>query len=511
MNEARDQFNPADFWPDAEKMLDRHFRRKRIIKWSIVTAFVSAVLVLVAFWALDIPQSAVVQTGADQRKVETKPVKSSNAEKTVDADDSSLGTSPKNAKQQQGSEMHEQAVNSENIHAKNVEKGLNKQQRFASKSKKSNRAERVEANLKSEANHVLSEQGNPTSKQVNYKAESPTGVVLEKASKAAVVDAPISELPISNNEKQENSQKSALGISGLDVLKPLNLLENPGPEINHSVILENRDEKKKCSPKSWNVEANWGVMRNFVHHRGGNDAYRMRRADEEKTAYTFTQGLGVRKKIGNWSVYGGLEHSTYGENTQYKNLVDGEIPAIEGTVILNYDSTIVNRNIYYLGNEFQESVLVINTDSLITYDTLFSSGSVTGNLPEGYSGSRNRYTYFEIPVSMSYSVWKSRRLSIDGFAGISVGILQQARGQMLNGSNTAFLDLRARETLNKYLLNYRGGLSLHYAFYNGISISLAAEYRGMARSIHTVQSGLNSRYRGAGILVGLSYPISQRP
>lgn len=511
MNEPRDQFNPADFWPDAEKMLDRHFRRKRIVKLSIITACVSAMLVLIAFWAVNVPRSNDVKTDNTDRKFELNTIGAPSAEKTADTKNSGVETTLKNSTQGYSAAMIEQVENTDNNRADQVMKGQNNKALVTVPSEKLNRSENVEANLKLARKINTRKPEIQQSNHIENSAQSPVAVDLKAESNAYVVDAPISELPNSKDGKKEKMPTEESDISGLNVLKPLNLLANPMPEIGYTNVPEYRVENKKRSPQSWNIGANLGLMRNFANHQGGNESYRMRRADEEKAAYTFTQGLGVRRIMGNWSVYGGMERSTYGENTNYNNIVDGEIPNIQSTVSFNYDSTIVNRNIYYLGNEFQETVLIVNTDSLFTYDTLFNSASVVGNLPDGYSGSRNRYTYFEIPVSMAHSVLKSRRLSIDGFAGISIGILQQARGSMLNGNNTAFLDLQARETLNNYLLNYRGGLSLHYAFINGISVSLAAEYRGMARSIHTVQSGLNSRYQNVGILVGLSYSISKQP
>lgn len=511
MNEPRDQFNPADFWPDAERMLDKHFRRKRIVKLTIAAAFVSALLGIVAFWAVNVPAGTDVQTVVDQAQRERSNEVNVPVHKSTPKAASQTETSLNNTEPENTSALHLKATESKGIGTNAPIKKGNDRQINEAPSRPLKYDETIERNSGTGQKKRESKQDIRQTKQGQKQTETPVHPYQEQASNRQKLNQSELGLPVLGLVKSPNMQGSPTAMTGLNELKPLNLLESSRPEIQNIVVPEYQDEKKKRFPQSWNLEVNWGVMWNFVNHQGGSEAYRMRRDEEEQVAYTFTQGIGVRKMMGKWSVYGGVERNAYGENTNYNNTVDGEIPNVQSTVNLSYDSSLINRNIYYLGNEFQESILVINTDSLITYDTLFNAGSVSGNLPDGYSGGRNRYTYFEIPVSMAYSFWKSRRLSVDGFAGISLGILQQARGNMLNGENTAFLDLRNKETLNTYLMNYRGGLSLHYGFINGISVSLSAEYRGMARSIHTGQSGLNSRYNNVGILLGLSYSISQRP
>lgn len=557
MTEYKDQFNAKDFWPDAERMLDAHFRRKRIIRYSLITAallITSSVLVFLlnpeafkpsTLQTTALPQVARTEAQEDQKRSinqsesSVKPIENAenlDAEKNVP-----YPSAPNNGGKPEKSANDVEALTSEaNKKNSQFEKGnvLTPQQRKSPKTQNAQRNENlgkvaISNSTEKEISTALSNVNRPlkteeidrTTKSEDAQIGSPKAPIKNKESNPVLLNAQVASNTVNEagqsdlnkkaeivaNKGEENVSES-FNNTGFETILPLNFLSerNTGNITSISPIAA-FNPRGKSKRSAIYLEARTGIYFHQARHLGGTTMYQDRRNNEESSDLSWVHGLELRKSIGNWNFNAGIESSSYGELNQYKNWVDGFISTLQNGQQITTDSLVSTRFNYYLGNEFSESVLEIVNDTLITQDTLKVAGTVAGNLPDGYNNGRNRYRYVEIPLSLGYTVIDRRRFRLGVQAGLSAAILQSASGFMINQNNTAFLRLEEAPNLQNVLWNFRGGLRFEYAFINGISVFANAEYRGMLRSVFQNTTGLNSRYSSAGISLGLSVPLVQKP
>ncbi len=557
MTEYKDQFNAKDFWPDAERMLDAHFRRKRIIRYSLITAallITSSVLVFLLnreAFNPSTPQTTalpkVVRTEATDAQ-ENSNTQSEPTEKSVentenlDAEKSVQYPSTRNngVKPEKSANDVEASISGANKKNNRIEKSnaLTPQQRKSPQTQNSQRnenlgkvatsnsTEKENYTALSNVNRPLKTEEAGRSKQngdqqiVSSQAENSKNENAQVLLNAQVASNTTNEAGKSDlDKKAETVAKNgltnvseSLNNTGVETILPLNFLSERNSGNNSSMSpIETFKPQGKSKRSSVYLDVQSGVYFHQSRHLGGSTIYQDRRNQEESDDFSWMHALHIRKAVGKWLINTGLESSSYGEKTQYVNSVDGFIATLQNNQVITSDSLVSTRFNYYLGNEFSESVVEIVSDTLFTQDTLKVAGKVAGNLPDGYSNGRNRYRYVEIPLSLGYTVIDSRRFRIGLQAGVSAAILQSASGFMINQNNTAFLRLEEAQNLQNVLWNFRGGLRFDYAFINGISVFANAEYRGMLRSVFQNTSGLNSRYSSAGISLGLSVPLVQKP
>ncbi len=539
MTEYKDQFNAKDFWPDAEQMLDAHFRRKRIIRYSLVAAALVVTSAVVVFLfnreelTLSVFQTSSVSKtkNAEQSNPTETPKYSATQEETklenrqnFNADNKSQNTPTLKkettpiANVNQASDSAPEVENQKSPGIKSEGKKLNTK-KWSETAKPQNTSKLPNSVSQSgpekEALYAGNKANEPVIVNQNTRIEKPENLLNtgKNNNSSIAANSNLAEINAKNSGgNQANKTGERITAPEIENLFPLNFLSEKNPqELISGSPIESIKSQSKLRNSATYVEVRSGLFYHQARHFGGTTTYQNRRSNEERADLSWIHSLQISKSLGNWRFNSGIELSSYGEKTQYNNWVDGLVTTLQNGQQIVSDSLLSTRFNYYLGNEFTESVIEVVSDTLITQDTLKVAGTVAGNLPDGYSNGRNRYRYFEIPVSIGYRLMNHKRFNLRIQAGISAAFLQGASGFMLNPNNTAFLRLEEAENLQRILWNFRGGLRFDYAFINGISVFAQAEYRGMLNSVFQNASGLNSRYSSVGISLGLGIPITQKP
>ncbi len=230
--------------------------------------------------------------------------------------------------------------------------------------------------------------------------------------------------------------------------------------------------------------------------------YESRREAEENSTWFVSYGFGVKYRLNNWTINSGLELNQYGEKTNYNAYLKGDVISVSNYNSLVFDTLLTPYNSYIQGNEYQNYNTEYFTDTILVFDTTSVEGEVEANSSE--FNSKTMLSYVEIPLSISYEIPLSGRLTAGIHAGASLGFLRERRGYYLDPQLFEFVDLRDVQTFNSMMINARAGLDLNYYLSPGLAIFTRTEYRGSLKSVFDKASGINQRYLSYGLTLGVS-------
>ena len=475
--------DPEEFWPDAEKMLDGHFKAKRRRRSAVLLSALLIVLSAVLYFTYDSEtpvaaensSSAPEQLSPSAPQTESSPAPQQVVEPSV--------ASPSAPERSESTVNVQPAPSSSSETTVAVEKSVKPV---------------VDPVAEVKVNKVKS---NPALHQsVSVKSDLSSPVVQP------IVSAPVKEV---NNEVINTQPSETAAVEEIPVVVDpirflsLNSIRFPASEYpSISGLTEVKDAPKVKS--KYDIIAYAGM--NYVDkviNSPGNTIYMQRRENEEAATFLPYGGLQIAKSLNKLEVRIGAEFSVLGEKVNYspyKNgtyynsyldwdpysytVTDTDSAWIFGMLFLQTSSYTVN-----------DSIQVTKTDTLngTHYDASILSANGT-----------NRWYLVQFPIELSYQFIRGR-LGVGISGGIAPGFVVSSEGKYLLKDESGIKEL-SRDSKGTFMLNIGGGVEFSYLLGERFSLLLRPTVRYFLTPIEE-ENGASKNYRTYGVHAGIRYSI----
>ena len=546
---GNEKYKIEDFWPDAEKMLDQHFKTKS--RFGFKTGFISLLVLLVSVvsaWYFFTNVSKENKVLVANKKSNTKLI----TEQSIASHNNAESTENTNQPLETVSSSNLNTISNATGNLNNVNKaktitplnGVGSSAstitadesssnvgKFNSETIKNRESESSKWNEKSEKTSLVVNTTN------NTKGLSPADLINDKNSskrnnnieelisgnKSTSLEKPISG--VTSSEKliskttspKKSTNKANIGIAApqqsakeneivwLSPLKP-NLSQDYPIAFNaRETLLDTEFASFSKSNKKPNISYQIGgglfsVSKTLISN--ANPEYVNRREAEESTANYVSWMLGTKIQFQRFALNPALEFNKYGEKVTYSNYLFGNSNSVTNSWNYNADSITTVSNYYIEGNEYDQTNVQVFTDSTLVSDTTIVYGQKNADV-SGIN-SKTMISYFEIPLVIEYEAIKTKRFSAAIRTGVSVGIISQRRGFYLDTTQEEFRDLNNITTFRSTVWNARIGADFSYFIVPKTSIFIRPEYRTNLQSIFKTEAGIQQKYRAFGVMFGLS-------
>jgi hypothetical protein len=234
--------------------------------------------------------------------------------------------------------------------------------------------------------------------------------------------------------------------------------------------------------------------------------YLMHRKNEEEPVVAPFVGMSISGNINSLGFNFGLEFSQYGEKTNYYPYSN------QSTYITNSDWLFYQRSIvdtdtaYVIGNQllFETTYLRLDSSYVTITDTIeeykYDQKIAETNGP-------TRIYYVEMPIEVSYRVSKGK-LGLGFSGGISPAMRVQENGYYLRPDGRGVESLSEMKTFRTFLFNARLSVDLFYRAGDRINLVLRPQFRTNLNSVFKDDYGVNQKYYTSGVLFGVSYMLN---
>lgn len=467
--------NPEEFWPDAEKLLDGHFKAKRKrAAWMVAALLLLITTSVVVMW----PRNEENQTAVESAAVDPAVAVASDVPEGVEP--SAVSTAP--------SAVSETTVSmNENSNELNKTNTTSPGRNVAEKpvgAEKPNAVLPVSATTPGiHAQPIVSATIHPSAPSVKQSDE----VNVSASINEAVTTTPEVSLPTT--------------IEYLSSLPALSFTSNfTHPEISGMV-----DVKKKPKSKSTiGIMGYAGV--NYVDkvvYSPGNTVYMQRLEEEESATILPYGGIQVSKGAGKFDIRMGIDFSVVGEKVNYS-------PYKNGTYYnsyLDYDPytyTVTDTDSAYIfGMLFLNTTTVVYNDSILVTKTDTLDGRHYDATILSANGI-NRWYLVSLPIEIAYQL-KPGRFGVGVNAGIAPGMIVRSEGKYLLKDESGISEI-SRETRGDFMLHLSGGLEFSYLLGDRCRLMLRPQARYFLTPVEE-DNGASKNYRTFGVSAGLMYMI----
>jgi hypothetical protein len=231
------------------------------------------------------------------------------------------------------------------------------------------------------------------------------------------------------------------------------------------------------------------------------DYVNRRRAEEQQTNYASWM-FGAKIQYKRFALNTGIELNQYGEQIKYSNWLMGNSNLVNNSWSPTIDS-LVNVGHYYIqGNEFTQTNIQYITDSVLVSDTSIVYGQKASDASE--FNSKTMFSYIEIPFVLDYEIYAQKRFTFALRSGVSVGFLKERRGYYLDNNLEEFTELNKATVFRSTMWNMRLGIDLNYYIVPKTSIFIRPEFRANLQSTFKSETGITQKYRAYGVMIGIS-------
>ncbi|MCX6292002.1 MAG: hypothetical protein NT126_09600 [Bacteroidetes bacterium] len=495
---------PEESWQKAEEMLDRHFMKKGIVRWSL-WILVSG---LILFGSYELVSRLSNGNSSGDKQIANHPAHVS-IEKPV--------SNPSNGNSSPAIPSNDQNKIQRNHQADVREKSsapvVSRDEKINSVSK--NNTANLSAPKKIEKKNnqpemltadPLIHDANP---DLNNQPKAKTG----------------NDKSFAGHETKSQPQPSVSGSlqqEGVDEKKSAGISENIFPALTGMMPIKNSgvlfaskdlsisDSRKEVKLPSQKCGINLLVYAssNYVTKTLDSKTYKeyiTRRKNEEEGIVMPSMGALLSLESHHFSFGAGLECSVWGENLKYlplsmqKNVVEnGNWQTYYRT---GYDSSFN----YYYGNQFLhvDTVQVLDSTFSSHIDTVIQQGS---NSNISSVNRVNRYCYLGIPLEISYRFTGSK-IGIGATIGISPAWLISSKGYYVTRDLTGVESIAEIPSLNKFMVNGRVSIDLYYRFNDRIHFVLRPQVRTNLASVFKEDFDVKQKYYSTGLSFGLQYSL----
>jgi hypothetical protein len=472
-NYKNEEMNPEEYWPEAGKMLDRHFAEKRRRRMIVFFSFfLAGTLGALYLW-------------------------NTNREATIA--DEKAGVSI-------------QSTGTLITNGNDVQK-IAEEKRMEEKKEKSH-------DVNSEA--VINPNSSVTTTSSNQmQRERRTAAVVEEriTSNTSVKTTPIARNSITTAKEEQlatttpvllntytSKEVETTAPSSMELMTLLPSLEIAllNPDSTKDYYLPQRKELLLQRKSRWDLllYAGGGMVQKDLSG-SGSTVYLDRREKEEKPAYLPYAGLQLSKSIRNWDLRGGLEFAVIGEQVKYSPYTNGEYYNSYNEWE-PYSYTISDTDsVYIFGNLFLNTRLETVNDSLYVTKTDTLTGRHYDPALQATNGI-NRWYIVEVPLEIVYN-FKRGRWGAGISAGVAPGVVVQSSGRYLRDDESGVTKFQ-NENTGKLSLNARAGLEFSYLMNKNTRLMLRPSGRYF---LTKMDAGNNTkqRYSSVGINAGILYMI----
>lgn len=474
--------DPEEFWQDAEKMLDGHFKAKRRRRAAVLLSALLISLSAVLYFTnnSETPVAADNSSSAQQQIApavnETSDVKGDVAtapSATPEPAENTTSVSPESASQPSALPTTSSGTG---LPDKNVVEPVAEVKKITVKKSSDLTTQAVAHN-----NHTSPGINVPTAPPVKEnKSETiniPSTVIEQQEELSAVID-PIAFLSANSIRFPASEYPSISGLS------------------------EVKDAPKAKSKLDIIAYAGMSYVDKVINSPG-NTIYMQRRENEESATFLPYGGVQLARSLNKLEVRVGAEFSVLGEKVNYspyKNgtyynsyldwdpysytVTDTDSAWIFGMLFLQTSSYTVN-----------DSIQVTKTDTLngSHYDASILAANGT-----------NRWYLVQFPIEFSYQ-FKHGRFGVGLSGGVAPGFVVSSQGKYLMKDESGVKELN-RDNKGTFMLNVGGGVEFSYLMGERFSLLLRPTVRYFLTPIEE-ENGASKNYRTYGVHAGIRYSI----
>jgi hypothetical protein len=488
MMENRNIPDPEKSWMGAERMLDDHFRRKKIIFWSLamlITALITGLTLFILNSENSADKSVVsskestVTTSNNlisqaealkNQRIASGSVLSSDNLTASTSDDLTVGSNTTNT--------NSTITNSTNTNSTYSANKLKERERSGS-------------SLKS---GIIPAAGLSLSTNNSFQSTVPDqNSSLEGAQEIN-----------RNSETQNQSEQKIKYTSPLYASLEINVndfsaREKTWPQLQFT---------KKSTPIGWEATFYGGAqyVQKSLSTTNDWDNYLQHRKNEEDPIVTPAIGLSVTANKNSWGLSLGVEYTYYGEKTNYypysnqQSIVESSGWQTYQTYYVDTDTAYITGNQFFLETNMQrqDSAYVTSSDTVeeYKYDQFIADKNGV-----------NKIYYVEMPIEISYCINRGRTgFGISG--GIAPAILTQTKGYYLRPDGKGIESLDEIKSFRKFMVNGRISFDFYYRAGARTKLVLRPQLRANLNSVFEDSYGVKQKYYSTGVLFGVSYLLN---
>lgn len=508
---------PEDFWPDAEKLLDNHYRSKRRIKAAFWILSVLTITGTLFFLSLDKKDVSVNTDKSNETPVAVSGNKSISENKTSPQNTSVIINDQNISLQKtttQKNSVSTRPVNDQTANNNEVKNSGNFTK--AEKSDNSISKKLNEQNLISNAEKNTSINANPTiSTELKQKSQNSIEQARNSAKDNTLINT-TSEISNENHNATSAITQSTLSdVKSKEEFFPLASIQSRGfstLETNKTPGLLNTErgseikETKTKYPAEYRLEVLAGANQVTKSISGfQNLMVENKRNSWETEVITPQLNVAVSRTTDHYSIALGLNYIQYGEKVNYdpavksKFLVDNSYWNTYTTTVTDTDTNFVYGFVYFTQQISQrlDSNYIHQTDSV--EQTIINNNIVK-------STGTNVISYVEMPLTVSYYFGK-QKFKYGVSTGISAGMLVYSKGYYLNNQGNDVIRLNDPELFRKVIVNGQVGLELKYCLTPALNFLVRPRYQMNLNSIVKDEAGFKQKYSAVGISAGVSFLI----
>lgn len=280
--------------------------------------------------------------------------------------------------------------------------------------------------------------------------------------------------------------------------------------------LENAEEKSWLkviknshnNPLAWEASLTGGIhsISKSLELNSDWNNYLLHRKNEEDAIVAPSIGIAVSATYKSLSLSMGVEYAAYGERTNYYPFsIQPTITETSGwsTFITNYvdiDTAYITGNQLLLQTirQIQDSNFVVVRDTIEEYKYDEEIAKTNGI---------NHSYYLELPIEISYCLNRGRvGFGISG--GVAPAMLTTQNGHYLRTEGKGIESLSDIKTFRKYLFNARLSADFYYRFSGKAKLVLRPQIRSNLNSVFENDYGVKQKYFSTGVLFGVAYMLN---
>ena len=547
-------------WLAAEKMLDRHFRKRKIVKIA-ASVVVPALIIGFVFWFSNHKDDSAMKHSSNEQELldvnsrslanstnlsDEKSLSSSSNNKNINVPSSEYQNN--NRKQNEEKNNSSQNSNSKSTRTSTIYKSKdvtagpvskNNSDVLASKSSPINSLKLPETKLTSTTLMNVSKtktSGNSSSSATSATALTTTANRLSpqspsnKSHDRKDLSTHSRNSHRSNRSFEKEQEKEHVNNSSIKSIQASPEIYPTVASIEQISFLKNYEgeilvpsTQAEANEKSWPKPLMQTTTRNHISweaavYAGAHSInksiqsssdwqnYLNHRKTEENSVITPTIGLSVSATKNLFTLSIGAEFSSYGEKTNYYpySLQDSIITNSSWqTFVSNYtdtDTAYITGNPYLLQTimQRQDSSYVMNQDTVEAskYDKLIAEKNGV-----------NRISYAEIPIELSICFTKGRAgFGVSG--GVSPALLVSQKGNYLRRDSRGVESFSEIKSFRKFMLNARFSADFYYRFSGRAKLLIRPQIKSNLNSVFENSYGVKQKYYSTGILFGISYMLN---
>ena len=481
----KDHLDPDLYWPEAEKLLEKHYTAKRRRRGIVLFGAVIVGLLTVF----------LISSNKENFSEKIAPAK---IEKGSEATIVNRNHAKHETEVIQPSKEEEVNTNSTEIPSETDSPIFPKENRVASTNKE----------VPVSPTKVKQNFTNPTIPIVSteIKSSSPTNEPSKQESTIPTVqNANVEDKELNVSTENAQTIPSELNFSDVDFIAALPMLKWKGSEKEEvSILPDSRPTLITKKKAKWDLLVYGGVNSVQKELSGkSNSSYLHRREKEELPTVLPFGGLQLSKSIRNWDFRGGFDISVIGEQVKYSPYTNGEyynqqeVWQSNNYIVTDTDSAYIWGLLFLNTTDY----LVIDSVKVTVTDTL---NGTHYNTSIRKANGINRWYVVELPLEVLYQV-RLKRWGIGVAAGIAPGLVVQSSGYYLKEDESGYSSIK-KYNKQQFTLNARAGIEISYLLNTRCRLLLrpSSQY-----SITKMEAGAKEkqRYQRNGISVGLLYMI----